>query len=255
MTRQPLFARAAFQSVAGETLRPGGIALTARALELCPLPQTAAVADIGCGRGATARLLAARGHRVLALDPSEQMLSWAHAAGVLPVLGRAEALPFPQASLDAVFCECVLSVTGATAPVLAEAARVLRPGGWLVLSDLYRHEPGPAAFSFAAAATGQQAASATQQVISDKHISQQAISQQNALHQGDCIAGAMPLERLSGHLRQAGFAVQTFEDHSRLLAELAGQLIFAGLPASDLCGCGAGGKPGYYLCLARAQKH
>jgi SAM-dependent methyltransferase len=254
VTRQPLFAWTDFQRITGDTLRPGGITLTARALDFCDLPQEAAVVDIGCGRGATARLLAARGHRVLALDPSEQMLSWAHAAGVLPVRGRAEALPLAQGSVDAVFCECVLSVTGAPSTVLAEAARVLRPGGWLVLSDLYRHEPGPAAFSFAAAATGQQAASATQQVISDKHISQQAISQQNALHQGDCIAGAMPLEQLSGHLRQAGFAVHTFEDHSRLLAELAGQLIFAGLPAAELCGCGAGGKPGYFLCLARPQQ-
>jgi len=225
---QPLFARKAFQNVAGETLRPGGLALTMRALDMSALPGAALVLDIGCGRGATARLLAARGHQVLALDASEHNVSQTRAHSVFPLLARAEALPLAARSVDAVFCECVLSVTGQTQAVLAESARVLRPGGLLVLSDLYLRETGEA----------------------DSGSVQTSAA-------GDCVSGALPFAALQSQLSHAGFSVQHFEDHSRLLAELAGRLIFAGMSASELCPCAgqAKGKPGYFLCLARTRAH
>jgi len=225
---QPLFARAVFQHVAGETLRPGGLTLTTRALDLSGLPLTALVLDIGCGRGATARLLTARGHKVLALDSSEIFLAQTRACGVVPLLGRAEALPLADRSVDAVFCECVLSVTGQAGAVLAEAARVLRPGGLLVLSDLYLRE-------LAGTARGKDMKDAP----------------------SDCVSGALPLAALQALLSRAGFAVQTFEDHSRLLAELAGRLIFAGMPPAELCPCAGpqDGKPGYFLCLAHTASN
>jgi len=215
----PLFARADFGAVAGETLRPGGLALTRRALALAELPDAALVADLGCGRGATARLLAQAGHRVLALDVSPELLDAARGPGVSPLLARAQAVPLADACLDAVFCECVLSVTGAASNVLAETARTLKPGGVLVLSDLYlRGEADPA---------------------------------QGA---GDCLTGALPEQVLLAALQAAAFAVQSFEDHSRLLAELAARLVFAGIPRAELgFGCGPGARPGYFLCLARKR--
>jgi len=205
--------------VAGETLRPGGLALTRRALALAELPAAALVADLGCGPGATARLLALDGHRVLALDCSPELLTQASGPGVSPLLAQAQALPLATACLDAVFCECVLSVTGAATTVLAEAGRVLKPGGVLVLSDLYlRGGSAP------------------------------------ALGAGDCLSGALPERWLLNALQAAGFAVQSFEDHSRLLAELAARLVFAGLPRVRLdCGCASGQRPGYFLCLARTR--
>ena len=46
--------------------------------------------------------------------------------------------------------------------------------------------------------------------------------------------------------------VEIFEDHSRLLAELAGRLILAGLSLRELTGCcSSNTRPGYFLCLAR----
>ncbi len=217
---QPLFSRADFGAVAGETLRPGGLALTRRALDLAELPDAAMVADLGCGPGATARLLAQAGHRVLALDCSPELLTQARGPGVSPLLAQAQALPLADVCLDAAFCECVLSVTGATSAVLAEAARTLKPGGVLVLSDLYlRGEADP---------------------------------EQGA--RGDCISGALPERWRLNALQAAGFAVQSFEDHSRLLAELAARLVFAGLPRARLdCGCASGQRPGYFLCLARTR--
>jgi arsenite methyltransferase len=224
----PLFEREDFRRVAGKTLRPGGLDLTLRALELCAdLGPGALALDLGCGPGATARLLASRGWRVLALDSAPDMTAQAGGPDVLPLLGRAEALPLPAASLDAVFCECVLSVTGKAAAVLDEAARTLKPGGLLALSDLYLcggARCGPVELSAG----------------------------------GDCLSGALPEAALRTALDAAGFEVLVFKDHSRLLAELAGRLIFAGVPAGGLGGgCRPGArcsaKPGYFLCLARRR--
>ncbi len=231
----PLFEREDFRRVAGETLRPGGLDLTRRALDLCPglgaaLGPGALALDLGCGPGATARLLASRGVRVLALDSSPAMLEAAAQAagpGVLPLQGRAEALPLPPACLDAVFCECALSATGKTDAVLAEAARTLKPSGLLALSDLYLRGPS-AASAGAAQAKG-----------------------------GDCLSGALPEAALRKALDAAGLDVLIFEDHSRLLAELAGRLIFAGVSACGLGGArapGNGARPGYFLCLARRRQ-
>lgn len=211
----PLFSRPEFQAVAGEALRPGGLALTRRALALLgqALPKGARVLDLGCGRGATARLLAAEGFETLALDPSEELLGAEPWPGAQRLRGLAQALPLAGGCLDAVFCECVLSVTGEAGPVLGEAARALRPGGWLVLSDLYLR-------SGVAGRGG-----------------------------GSCLSGALDEGALRGRLEAAGLIVVHFEDHSRLLAELAGRLIFAGVEAGTFCS--QSGKPGYFLGLAR----
>lgn len=216
----PLFARPDFQAVAGEALRPGGLTLTRRALALLgpALPQGATLLDLGCGRGATARLLALQGFEVLALDPSGDLLGAEPWPGVQRLRGLAQALPLADGGLDAVFCECVLSVTAQAGTVLGEAARALRPGGWLALSDVYLRS-GKAAQSGC----------------------------------GSCLSGAMPEAALRRHLEAAGLAVLHFEDHSRLLAELAGRLIFAGLEPGAFCPKDGqdGGRPGYFLCLAR----
>lgn len=221
MSATPLFARPEFRAVAGEALRPGGLDLTRRGLTLAGLKPGGLVADLGCGPGATARLLAEAGHRVLAFDP-EPGPAETH-RGMLRACARAEDLPLPDACLDAACCECVLSVTGRAGEVLAEIGRVLKPGGALVLSDLCRR--GPCAAASPAGETG-----------------------------GDCLSGAPPLDALLEDLRRAGLEVEAMEDHSRLLAELAGRLILSGLPLAELTrGCQGGGKPGYFLCVARKR--
>ena len=87
--------------VAGPCIRPGGTALTGRALDACGLAPGAHVADIGCGAGGTLEHLERAGaFRTVGVDCSETLLREA-----LPRLaegrlagGLAEALPFKAAA-------------------------------------------------------------------------------------------------------------------------------------------------------------
>lgn len=96
--------------------------------------------DLGCGTGHFSRTLRARfdGAHGLALDLAEGMLRHARvrdsAAGYLA--GDAESLPLRDASVDLVFSSLAIQWCAHLDRVLAEASRVLRPGGVLAFSSL-----------------------------------------------------------------------------------------------------------------------
>jgi SAM-dependent methyltransferase len=100
--------------------------------ELVP-PPSGRTLEVGCGEGRVSRDLVARGHRVTALDASPTLLNAAaeQEPGAEYVLGAAEALPFPDASFALVVAYNVLMDVADMAAAVAEAARVLEPGGSL----------------------------------------------------------------------------------------------------------------------------
>ena len=209
----------ALRAVTGPAIRPGGTCLTGRAIGFCGFPPGSDLLDVGCGVGATVEYLR-ECHQLNAVgvDPSRRLLEEAWERNLeLPLgLGTAEKIPAGEESKDGIVCECVLSLLARPEQALAEFFRVLRPGGYLILSDLYERCPAD-----------------------DGRVN-------------DLVSRSA----LEAMLSAGGFSLLFWEDHSHLLKELAARLVLAhGSRAKGLfTGCGCGGeRPGYYLLVARKK--
>lgn len=104
--------------------------------------QGAAVLDVGCGDGSYALEAAARGATATGIDRAPEMIAAARArgagSGARFVEGDALALPFADGSFDVVIAVTLLCFVADAEGAVREMARVLRPGGRLVLGDLGR---------------------------------------------------------------------------------------------------------------------
>ncbi|WP_166352536.1 class I SAM-dependent methyltransferase [Phytoactinopolyspora limicola] len=100
---------------------------------------TGTVLDAACGTGRYAEYAVELGHRVLGVDSSPDMLEHARrrVSAAEFRLGDLHRLPLADGEADIVVCALALTHVRDLTPVLAEFARVLRPGGHLVLSDVH----------------------------------------------------------------------------------------------------------------------
>jgi SAM-dependent methyltransferase len=226
------------RAVTGRAIRPGGLALTERALALCRIPDGAKVLDVGCGVGATVEFLCQeRHHAAFGVDMSSLLLKEGieRRPNLRLLKGTAESLPFREGSFSALFCECVLSLLPDPSLVLKEFVRVLNPEGVLVLSDVYARIPDEAS--------------------SLPHLPVRC-----------CIKGAVGVRQIKAWVEESGLTAVIWEDHSALLKQLAAQLIFSfgSLNAFWAATCSEGrpdriqetvkrAKPGYYLLIARRK--
>jgi ubiquinone/menaquinone biosynthesis C-methylase UbiE len=100
--------------------------------------------DVGCGDGALASELARRGAIVTGLDADPAMIAAARwraeveATRLRLVEGQAERLPFDDATFDRVLAVAVLCFVRDAERAVAEMARVLKPGGRVVIGELGR---------------------------------------------------------------------------------------------------------------------
>ena len=176
--------------------------------------------DVGCGAGATVEHLCNRyGFNAAGVDVSRTLLAEGLARNPALTLeqGCAESLPFAGETHDGIFCECVLCLVEDPRKAVAEFGRVLRSGGYLILSDMYSR----------GAAAGRR--------------------------QDGTLRGELPRRDILGLLFENGFATLLWEDQTPLLREMAARLILARGSLEGL-GCttgGSGQRPGYYLLVAR----
>jgi len=120
-------------------------ALRARAIaHLAPPSWT--VCDVGTGTGILAKDLARLGLRVIAVDHSPRMLEAARSSleaegyAVELRLGEAHALPLADGEVNAALAHMVLHYVPQPAEALREMARIVKPGGVVVVVDFVRHE-------------------------------------------------------------------------------------------------------------------
>jgi arsenite methyltransferase len=164
------------------------------------------------------------------LDYSEMLLGEAASGRVSGrlVRGRAEILPFKNRSFDALFCECVFSILEDGAAALQECGRVLKEGGFLIISDLFaRFGPG---------------------------------QEQPGANSGQLRTEGLLLKKDVLRLLTAlGFSLLLWEEHGRLLREFVARLILSGgrIPGSWTCGHGMESREraragiSYFLLIAR----
>jgi arsenite methyltransferase len=235
-----LYESPALREFTQPVIRPGGFELTARGLTHCQMAPNARVLDVGCGTGATVDYLRkGSGFMAMGLDFSTILLQeGARTYGDSPLVqGSAEQLPLAAGSFGAVLCECVLSLCPDPLHVLGQIRQVLQPGGYLVLTDVYSQEPHTAANN-------------------------------NELPLKCCLAGAVDQSTTINRIKTAGFELLLWEDHSKALKQLAGQLVWTygsldafwttllGPDAANvMTNSKAGGcrRPGYYLLVARKK--
>lgn len=190
------------------------------------------VLDLGCGPGLdvllAARLVGPSG-RVYGLDMTDEMLteaqSHADLAGVRHAVflrGDIEAIPLPSRSVDVIVSNCVLNLTTDKAAAFREAARVLRPGGRLAVSD----------------------------VVVDGDLTAFTPSEteiRTALGWEGCLGGALPVSSLREGLAASGFVDIAVTPTTRYTAQRAARRpigALAPLPAAELerimaCFCAA----------------
>lgn len=115
-----------------------------KALVMAGVRQGQLAADIGAGTGFVTEGLVRHGVRVIAVDQSPAMLDtmrakFAAISGIEYRIGEASHLPIANASVDYAFANMYLHHVEEPAKAILEMARILRPGGKLVVTDLDEH--------------------------------------------------------------------------------------------------------------------
>lgn len=213
----------------GDSFHPGGLKLTERMGELLRLGPEHCVLDVASGTGASCTFLAERfGCDVVGLEFSRQNVEKARllaadkglASRVRFDQGDSERLPYPNASFDAVICECAFCTFPNKTDAAGEFARVLRPGGRVGLSDLTRGKELPKELESLVAWIA-------------------------------CIADAQPVAVYAEYLRAAKLDVEEVECHDEALSELAHQIRIKLLSAEVLVGLKRVVLPGVEFTFAK----
>jgi SAM-dependent methyltransferase len=144
----PLIYERLWRPLGGRLLMWGvGMAAEHRtALEMLDISPGDRALDVACGTGGFTRVFAAAGADTIGVDASRTMLAQAVREGSGPkyVRASASALPFVDASFDAVCCFAALYLIEEPYEAIAEIARVVAPGGRVAVLSSVARGPVPA---------------------------------------------------------------------------------------------------------------
>ena len=197
----------------GESFHPGGLESTRKLLAAGGLRAGTRLLDVGCGLGASARLAATEfSFEVDAIDFSADVVaraeSEAGSSNVRWASAEVAALPFEDGTFEAVLAECVLSTTDRPG-AFAELRRVIRPGGVLLVSDVW-------------------VATEASPILAANPVLGATL----------CVTGAWRPGELESIAPASGFAVDRKHDLSAAILELVdrveGRLAFAAIAMRDL---------------------
>ncbi len=184
-------------------------------IAIAELQEGETVVDLGSGGGIDVLLSARRvGRTGLAygLDMTDEMLDLARRnqaeAGITNVQwlrGHIEQIPLPRDTVDVIISNCVINLSVDKPEVVREAARVLKPGGRFVVSD----------------------------VIADPDMDP-ATRQDMRAHTG-CIAGALTRQEFTQALQAAGLTGISIEEIHRVHEHAASAIVRATKPAGNSC--------------------
>lgn len=140
------------QMLLGESFHPGGVRLTHQLAQSAQVNCHSKVLDVAAGKCASAHYIADNfGARVWALDKGSHHLKNGQRESTRTskqkvhfIQADAHHLPISSNSVDVVFCECVLCTFENRERVLAEIYRVLKPKGFLTISDVFLNRSLPA---------------------------------------------------------------------------------------------------------------
>lgn len=100
------------------------------------LPECGCIVDIGCGDADFLQSLTGQGYNLVGIDPAMSFSDSMEKTDLLLLNGSAEAIPLSDHFADVIIMQCVFSLCNEKETV-CELKRVLKPGGMLIVTDLF----------------------------------------------------------------------------------------------------------------------
>ncbi len=235
-------------------LRPGGVSLTEYSLKKAGIKKGDKLLDIGCGDGTAAAFAKDKfGIEVTGIDTDKAAVEKANEKGIDAKVMDASMLEYPSYSFDVVSFECVFSVLERQEESIHEAYCVLKPGGAMIISDVYAREADMERFK----KEYKEAMALFRRPRQDGDCEKQEV-----LPSPYCQDGAVVMEGLYHILDELEMELEVIEDHSEELKGFLGQAImdygsldkyFEAEGTWKNCGCKRK-DAGYFLVIARKKK-
>ncbi len=227
------------QQTMGETLRPGGLESTVRALKFCKFDKDDKLLDLGCGRGRTIKYMQDNHNITMqGLDISEELAKEAKELNKNSniVISSGEDTPFEDNEFNGIFAECTLSLMDNPKNTIKEINRILKTGGYFVISDIYAKNT-------------------------------ECLPELRNFDINTCLKRPHNMDELRNSLINTGFKILLHENYDNFIIQLIGDIIFSQGSVENFLSCGGDKdidgkkfheflkktKIGYFLMIAQKE--